>query len=155
MELRHDLRSVAENFQIPADFQSAEPYGTGHINDTYAATYSQGGRAIRYIHQRINRNIFKNPAALMENIERVTNHLRVKLAEQPDMSRRTLTLVPARDGRTFHIDSQGEYWRTYIFIEEARTYDAVESTKQAFEAARAFGRFQGLLAGVVAIVVGP
>ncbi len=46
----------------------------------------------------------------------------------------------------FHIDRQGDYWRTYVFIEDARTYDAVESTKQAFEAAKAFGRFQGLLA---------
>jgi len=146
MKTRHDIRSVAENFQILADFQSAEPYGTGHINDTYAATYSQGGRPIRYIHQRINQNIFKNCPDLMENIERVTEHLRAKLACQTDVTRRALTLVPARDGRMFHIDAQGECWRTYVFIEEARTYDAVESTKQAFEAAKAFGQFQGLLA---------
>ena len=43
MQLRHDIRSLSRNFQIFADFQSAEPYGTGHINDTYAATYRQGG----------------------------------------------------------------------------------------------------------------
>jgi hypothetical protein len=146
MQLRHDIQSIAKNFQIFGDFQSAEPYGTGHINDTYAATFCQGGRPVRYIHQRINQNIFKTPAALMENIERVTDHLRAKTDGQPDASRRTLTLIPARDSRKFHIDPQGEFWRTYIFIENARTYDAVESTKQAFEAAKAFGRFQGLLA---------
>jgi Ser/Thr protein kinase RdoA (MazF antagonist) len=150
MKTRHDIRSVARNFQIPADFQCAEPYGTGHINDTYAATYSQGGREIRYIHQRINQKIFKNAVALMENIQRVTDHLRAKLAGQPDVSRRGLTLVPACDGRIYHTDSQGECWRTYVFIENARTYDAVESTKQAFEAAKAFGRFQGLLADLSA-----
>lgn len=144
--LQHDIQAVAENFQIPADFCSAEPYGHGHINDTYAAAYRQGGRPLRYIHQRINRNIFKNPAALMENIQRVTEHLRHKLSGQPDVSRRTLTPVPARDGRMYHVDPQGEYWRTYVFIEDARTYEAVESAKQAFEAAKAFGRFQGLLA---------
>ena len=146
MQPRHDIRAIADNFQIPADFRSAEPYGAGHINDTYAATYSQGGRPVRYIHQRINQNIFKNPAALMENIQRVTEHLRHRLSGQPDVSRRTLTLVPARDGCMYHIDRQGDYWRTYVFIEDARTYDTVESTKQAFEAAKAFGRFQGLLA---------
>jgi Ser/Thr protein kinase RdoA (MazF antagonist) len=150
MKLRHDIRSVAQNFQILADFQCAEPYGTGHINDTYAATYSQGGRFVRYIHQRINQKIFKNATALMENIERVTNHLRAKLAGNPDVGRRTLTLVPARDGRAFYIDPDGECWRTYVFIEDCRTYDAVESTKQAFEAAKAFGRFQGLLADLPA-----
>jgi aminoglycoside phosphotransferase (APT) family kinase protein len=150
MQLRHDIQAIAENFQIFADFQSAEPYGTGHINDTYAATYCQGGRPVRYIHQRINQNIFKNPAALMENIERVTNHLRAKMAGLADASRRTLTLIPARDGRMFYVDANGDFWRTYIFIENARTYDAVESTKQAYEAAKAFGRFQGLLADLPA-----
>ncbi len=150
MHPRHDIEAVAKHFQIPADFRSAEPYGTGHINDTYAATYDQGGRPIRYIHQRVNQNIFKNPAALMENIERVTGHLRAKLAGQFDVSRRTLTLVPALDGRAFHIDRQGDYWRTYVFIEDARTYDTVESTKQAYEAAKAFGRFQCLLADLPA-----
>src|SRR6516162_6737026 len=134
MQLRHDIPSIARNFQIFADFQSAEQYGTGHINDTYAATYCQGGRPIRYIHQRINQNIFKNAAGLMENIERVTDHLRAKMAGQPDASRRSLTLVPTRDGRMYHIDASGDFWRTYVFIENARTYDAVESTKQAYEA---------------------
>ena len=146
MPLRHDIQSLSRNFQIFADFQSAEAYGAGHINDTYAATYRQGGATIRYIHQRINRNIFKDAAGLMENVQRVTEHLRAKLSDRPDVTRRALTLVPARDGRMFHVDSQGEYWRTYVFIEDARTYDVVESTKQAYEAAKVFGRFQGLLA---------
>jgi aminoglycoside phosphotransferase (APT) family kinase protein len=146
MQLRHDIRALSQNFEILADFQSAEPYGTGHINDTYAATYSQGGATIRYIHQRINQNVFKNAVGLMENIRRVTDHLRAKLAGQPDVTRRALTLVRARDGQTFYVDPQGECWRTYVFIEGARTYDAVESTKQACEAAKAFGRFQCLLA---------
>jgi aminoglycoside phosphotransferase (APT) family kinase protein len=150
MQLRHDIRSVARNFQIFADFQSAEPWGSGHINDTYAATYRQGGTAIRYLHQRINQSVFKNAVGLMENVQRVTEHLRAKLADQPDATRRTLTLVPAVDGRMYFIDSRGECWRTYVSIENARTYDAVESAKQAYEAAKAFGRFQGLLADLPA-----
>ena len=132
MQLRHDIRALSQNFRVLADYQGAEPYGGGHINDTYAATYRQGGATIRYIHQRINHNVFKNPVALMENVERVTNHLHAKLGGQSDVTRRTLTLVPAGDGRMFYIDPQGNCWRTYVFIEGARTYDAVESTKQAY-----------------------
>ncbi len=60
-------------------------------------------------------------------------------------SRRVLTLVPARDGRPYYCDEHGNHWRAYVFIEQARSYDAVETPKQAFEAARAFGRFQELL----------
>jgi hypothetical protein len=55
-------------------------------------------------------------------------------------------LIPARDGRPFVCDDENNYWRAYLFIEKARTYDAVESPAQAFEAAKAFGHFQKLLA---------
>ena len=53
-------------------------------------------------------------------------------------------------GRPFYVDADGSYWRIYRFIGNARTYDAVESTEQAFQAAKAFGRFQQLLADLPA-----
>jgi hypothetical protein len=142
MKLRHDVKSIGSQFQIFGEFVTAEPYGSGHINDTYCATYNQGGAMIRYIHQRINHNIFKQPVALMENIHRVTEHIRAKLPGSSDLSRRVLTLIPTRDDKIFFLDPAGNHWRTYIFIEHARTYDAVENTKQAFQAAAAFGHFQ-------------
>jgi Ser/Thr protein kinase RdoA (MazF antagonist) len=148
--LRHDVRAIAREFQIPGEFLSAEPYGSGHINDTYCVAVKEGGSRVRYIFQRINHNIFKNPVALMENIQRVTAHLGKKAAGERDASRRGLTLIPARDGLSFHRDADGNYWRVYVFIERARTYDAVENTGQAFEAAKAFGRFQKHLADLPA-----
>jgi hypothetical protein len=150
MKLKHDLPAVARAFQIPGQYVSAEPYGSGHINDTYRVTYDQGGTSVHYIFQRINHNIFKNPPALMENIERVTRHIFGKLEGQTDISRRVLTLIPSRDGKAWHLDAQSNYWRAFVFIEKARTFDAVESTRQAFEAAKAFGQFQALLADLPA-----
>jgi Ser/Thr protein kinase RdoA (MazF antagonist) len=86
----------------------------------------------------------------MENIQRVTSHLAAQMADEPDCSRRVLTLIPARDGRAWHVDADLNHWRAYRFIEKARTYDVVESTEQAFQAAKAFGRFQKLLVGLPA-----
>src|ERR1700756_4062224 len=80
----------------------------------------------------------------MENIQRVTSHLAAKVSRERDRSR-LLTLIHARDGPHSHVDAEGNYWRTYQFIENAHTYDAVETTDQAFQAAKAFGRFQKLL----------
>lgn len=150
MTLKHDVRAIARHFQIAGDFSSAAPYGSGHINDTYCINYDQGGQPVRYIFQRINHNVFKTPVALMENVQRVTTHLAAKNNGQPEGSRRVLTLVPARDGKAWHVDADGNHWRVYIFIEKARTYDAVESTRQAFQAAKAFGQFQKLLADLPA-----
>ncbi len=142
---KHHLPSIARQFQISGEFLEAAPYGNGHINDTYCVIFDQGGTRIRYIFQRINHSIFKNPVVLMENIQRVTTHLGRKSVGQPDRSRRVLTLVPARDGAAYCRDAKGNFWRAYIFIEKARTFDTVESPEQAFQAARAFGQFQTLL----------
>jgi hypothetical protein len=144
------VRGVSAQFRVLGDFVEASPYGSGHINDTYCSVRNQGGTPVRYIHQRINHQIFKNPETLMENIARVTGHLAGKEAGLPDASRRILTLVPTRDGMSFFREANGNYWRTYIFIEKAKTYDAIETPKQAFEAARAFGAFQRLLADLPA-----
>jgi hypothetical protein len=144
----HDIPNLGKNFQIAGEFLSAEPYGSGHINDTYAAVYNQGGTNVRYVHQRINHSIFKDPASLMENIQRTTAHIRKKLEADgsKEITRETLTVIPAKDGHAYYKDPDGNYWRTYIFIEKAHTYDLIERPEQAFEAAKAFGNFQRLLA---------
>jgi len=144
------IRAVASAFSIYGEFLGAAPYGAGHINDTYCAEFCQGGTAVRYILQRINDKVFKHPAALMENIQRVTLHIAAKAAAEVDPSRRGLTLILARDGRCWHQDNSGNFWRAYIFIEKARTLQTVDSESQAYEAARAFGRFQHWLADLPA-----
>lgn len=144
----HDIARIAEAFQIWGSLLKAEPYGTGHINDTYAARFDQGGTSVRYIIQRINRNVFKEIPRMMDNIERVTRHLREKLLAEgiAGISRRTMTLIPTRDEKSYCRDQEGNYWRSYIFIERASTYDTLGSPSQAYEAARAFGSFQRRLA---------
>ncbi len=141
--IKSSFHELVERFQINGRFIDAVPHGNGHINDTYAAGFEQHGVPVRYIFQRINHNVFKNPVALMENIQRVTTHLQSKLTNSH--SCQALTLIPTHEGASHHRDAGGNYWRAYIFIEGARTYDAVESTRQAFEAAKAFGQFQQLL----------
>lgn len=145
--LKHNVQAVGNHFQIYGDFVSAEPYGFGHINDTYAATYNQSGTEVRYIHQRINHTVFKNPIQLMDNIHRVTEHLKSKCKEagRKDVTRRCLNLIYSQDAKPYYQDQSGNIWRTYIFIENAKTYNKVETPKQAFQAARAFGEFQKML----------
>ncbi len=48
------------------------------------------------------------------------------------------------------MDADGNYWRAYQFIDNATTYNSVESPEQAFQAAKAFGEFQRMLADLPA-----
>lgn len=142
MHEQHDIQSIGRHFRIHGDFLEAAPYGSGHINDTYAAVYSQAGTRVRYIVQRVNTHVFKEPEKLMDNIRRVTEHLGGAYARDPRGSQRTLTLLLTRDGASCHRDDAGNVWRVYLFIEGACTCDVVESTAQAFQVACAFGLFQ-------------
>lgn len=141
-----DLRDLGSRFAIAGTLLDAVPYGSGHINETHAATYDEHGARRRYIHQRINGHVFREPERLMDNVARVLRHAASRLRGRPDAARCTLTLVEARDGLPYVIDDEGALWRTYHFVEHAHTYDIVETPAQAAAAAAAFGGFQQLLA---------
>ncbi len=138
---------AARDFATNGPCVECHPHVAGHINDTFVATCGQGAARTRYILQRINERIFKDPPAMMENIMRVTGeaHRQLAAAGTPDASRRSLTVVPATDGRAFHRDDEGKYWRAYLFIGGTRSYDVVQSEHQAREVARGFGEFQRLV----------
>lgn len=142
------FNEIAEAFQCPGRYLGEEPYGSGHINDTYKVYYDVNSREVHYIHQRINHNIFRDVPGLMENIGRVTRHQRRKFEESgsEDIDRRVLTLIPTTDGKDFYRDAHGSFWRTYIFIENALGVDVIENADQACSAAKAFGEFQCQLA---------
>ena len=144
---QEELAAVSSRFAVHGELVRILPHGNGHIHDTYLASYRYRGHRRRYVHQRINQRVFRDPPALMGNIQRVTRHLKHKLRQAGvrDLSRCSLTLVPAVDGSSFCQDPGGNYWRTYDFVEGASIHDTVASPGMAYEAGRAFGRFQKLL----------
>lgn len=97
--------------------------------------------------QQMNQEVLKNPVGVMENILGVTSHLRRKITEHGgDPERETLNIVCTRDGKPYFIDSEGEYWRVYRFIEDATCYDQVADDEDFYQSGYAFGNFQCLLA---------
>ncbi|MDD2598261.1 MAG: aminoglycoside phosphotransferase family protein [Kiritimatiellae bacterium] len=142
------LRAVVRQFPLLGDVVAAERYGSGHINDTYKVAMNLAGTPLNYLLQRINHSIFKNPAQLMENILRVTEHQWTKIADPDDLdaSRRCLTVLMSNEGLPYVRDEDGNWWRGYLFIEKARTWDQIDDNSFAYEAARAFAVFQNQLA---------
>src|SRR5512137_2311494 len=106
------LQEISGKFQIYGEILHAETLKIGHINETYTATYDQAGTRVRYIHQKINRSVFKNPAGVMKNVMRVTTHLRRKLEAKGvrDVTRRSLIVIPTRDGKSYCENGGREVW---------------------------------------------
>jgi Ser/Thr protein kinase RdoA (MazF antagonist) len=91
--------------------------------------------------------VFKEPVRVMRNFEKVTRHLRRRLeaAAESDIDRKVLTLVPNDRGESFSLVG-GEVWRLVGYVANTASYNVVDEAKKAYEAGRAFGRFQELLA---------
>lgn len=141
-----DFKRLLNNFDIDGEFVSCEPYGSGLINRTYVAVYSVGGNRKRFIVQRINTNLFKNVDGLMNNIKLVTEFNRAEIEKRGgDPDRESLTLVETKDGATYYRTEEGDCYRVYVFIEDAKGYDVVEKPEHFYESAVAFGKFAQLL----------
>lgn len=141
-----NIGTIFKNFFSSAEIKSIRSFGNGHINDTFLLeTESEEGEK-SYILQRINTDIFKDPYSLMDNIVRVTSFLADKIEKaggNPD--RESLTVIRTDKGENL-VEDGGNYWRLYKFIEDAFSYDRVESSEDFYQSAVAFGNFQNLLA---------
>ena len=144
MEINREIKNITSAFVLEDNLTECIPYGSGHINDTYRLTYGTGKH---YILQKMNRSIFTKPVELMENVSGVTAWLKKKIQENGgDVERETLNLVMTKDGLPYYVDEDGEYWRVYLFIENATCYDMVKDEEDFYQSAVAFGHFQRLLA---------
>ena len=109
-------------------------YGNGHINSTLLVTTDTGNR---YILQKINKYVFKNPENVVANARGVTEFLRKKTGDP----RSALHYIADDSGHYCHKDAWDEYWRMYDFV-EAVCLEAPESLEDFYQSAIAFGTFQ-------------
>jgi hypothetical protein len=146
-----DFSGLFAVFAASGTLDSAETFGSGHIHETFRLR-TRERECPDYILQRVNHHIFKDIPRLMENIVRVTVHIRGKLEAVPgaEPEREVVTVIPSRTGRLFHLDGEGGFWRCFLFIEHRELGERPGSPSQALEAGRLFGRFLKLLADLPA-----
>ena len=147
MENQFDYINILSKFSLAGELQSCVRYGEGHINDTFKVTMREAGGEKRYILQRINHNLFQDVAKLMHNIELVTSFCRESVLRRGgDPLRECLTLIRTKDDAAYYFDGTN-YFRVYVFIEGATSYQSVRSERDFYESAVAFGHFANLLSG--------
>ena len=126
------------DFKIEGNPISSKPFGHGHINSTFMVETDAGKK---YILQRINTYVFKEPVKLMDNVIAVTEHIRKKVNDP----RKTLHFLQAHDGKPYHKDEDDQYWRCYEMV-DGFCLDSPETDQDFYESAIAFGEFQQQLA---------
>ena len=140
------MKDIIAQFAIENEVGEPQPLKIGIINDSYIVPSKNQGEH-SYFLQRINHHIFQNVEGLQRNIQIVTDHIREKLtaAGESDIERKALQLVPTKDGKLYYKTPEGDYWRVYVLIENARSMDRL-TPASAELTGEAFGRFQCQLA---------
>jgi len=143
-----NIENICKQFSLNGEFTGYEKCNNGHINSTYMLIFEENGKVKKYILQKINTTVFKDPDKLMSNIVAVTSHIRKKNEEMnaPWADRGTLTFSPCIDGKYYYIDEDDNCWRVYEYIGDVYTCNAIDSTEVFENAGIAFGEFQNLLA---------
>ena len=141
------LKEIAAQFNLHGTVNKIESFGNGHINDTYKI-FIQEPQLPDYILQRKNHVVFKDIPGMMENIVRVTNHIRKKLQEENtvDISKKVITHIQCTNGSYFYKDADGNYWTVFLFIPGSRSVEKIENYQHAYLAGKGFGKFQEQLA---------
>ena len=142
------LEEIIKNFNIDGEYIGYYLSNDGHINNTFVLEFDDGlGKIKSYLLQLINTNVFKNPDELMENIVGVTEHLRKIVVDNGgDPERECLNVYFTSDGKPYYRDADGNCWRCYNFITGAHSCQSIDDPETFANAARAFGKFQCLLA---------
>ena len=133
------MQDVLRQFPLSGAVLSCEPYGSGHINDTYRV---ETQASALYILQRINTHVFPNVDGLMHNISAVTAFL----SERATDPREAMHLVRTVSNAPYYKDAQGGCWRVYDFVTDSVCLQKIERAEDFFESAFAFGNFQQQMA---------
>ncbi|MDF2193425.1 aminoglycoside phosphotransferase family protein [Paraflavitalea sp. CAU 1676] len=116
-----------------------EEFGMGLINKTWKVTRNDHSQS--YILQKINHAVFKQPADIAFNVAAIADHLQ---KQHPEYL--FITPLQTLDGQDLFVVEGDGYYRMAPFLEQSCTLQTVQAPKQAFEAARQFGRFTSLCA---------
>ncbi len=148
MENKINVEELLGAFKFDGELENVTQLHDGHINNTYRFDFrAADGTLNRYLVQELNTYVFKDHEGLMNNVLGVTAHMQKKVAASGgDTKRECLCVYPAKDDKPFYLDGEGRCWRCYNFVYDTHSCQFVDSAKTFYNAAKAFGKFQNMLA---------
>ncbi len=132
------ITDIAKQFIQTDDSIKIEPIGSGLINDTYLVSTAQH----HFVLQKINRQVFPEPARIMENLMVFNQHLAKKQPQSVKL--RIPELLLTIDQHSYVIDQSGQFWRAISYIENSISIERLENSAQAQQIGFALGHFHDL-----------
>ena len=136
MDLYDKLLEVSRLFRIDYEYLGYETIQMGNVNRTYKVNFMlPEGKPKSFLVQNVNTYAFRNPVGLMDNIDKVTEHIRAKKPGQL-----ALHFHHTADRKTYVIDGKN-FWRMTNYVPSV-TFNSTTDMDIIRNAGRAFGEFQ-------------
>ena len=136
MDLNQKLAEVSRLFCIEGTYLGYTPIQVGNVNQTYEVRFEMPeGYQKSFLIQNVNTYAFRHPVELMENIDKVTEHIRRKKPGQI-----ALHFHHTIDRKIYVADGVN-FWRMTNFIPSI-THSSVMDCNVVRNAGKAFGEFQ-------------
>ena len=133
------LRDIAEKFDIKGSITDIQPVSGGLINTTCKVLTEPGN--VDFILQNKNSNIFKDIPAMMDNILKVSTHLKAKIKTDDIPNMEAMQVVKTKTGELYYKDGDGEYWTMSVFIPDTIQFDGPISPETARKGGQGIGKF--------------
>ena len=145
-----ELALLVNRFNIKGRLVTIVPFGNGNINDTFLAVYRNTFTETQVIVQKVNRQVFTQPEAIMRNMHNITLHCHEKLeadaaAGRDDRVWQMPRIIKTKDGQDFVADEHGDVWRVITRILSAHAFDTAQSPEHVLECGAALGHFHYLV----------
>ncbi len=136
MDLYQKLLEVSRLFRIEYDYLGYETIQMGNVNRTYKVNFMlPEGKPKSFLVQNVNTYAFRNPVGLMDNIDKVTEHIRAKKPGEL-----ALHFHHTADRKTY-VEDGPNFWRMTNYVPSV-TFNAVTDLQIVRNAGAAFGEFQ-------------
>ena len=136
MDINSKLQEVCRGFCIKGTYLGYETIQVGNVNKTYRVSVrTEEGTVKYYLVQNVNTYVFKKPVQVMENIDKVTEHIRAK-----EKDKEGLHFYHTSDRKNYIVDG-ANFWRMTNYI-SSTTHSVVKDLEIVRNAGRAFGGFQ-------------
>lgn len=135
------LSAIAQQF-TQNKISNIEAFGSGNINDTFLVTLEES----RFILQRINTQVFRQPQLVMQNICVLTQHICDRLTTlKLDRRWETPQVMLTPTNQDYWFDADNSVWRAVSFIENSQSFDTIQNQEHAKEIGYALGMFHFLV----------
>ncbi len=139
------FQELAKIFMIEGEITSIETINNGNINATYDVIVNKDGEEHRYVFQKLNIFVFKNPKRIMSNISKITSHIAEKLEDKGKSRDCVMHFSSTYMGKNYYTEGQG-FWRISEYVPNTVTYNTCDDLDKLRSAGKAFGEFQTMLA---------